>query len=350
LDARAPGMVVEGSQARRNLSIRSEAFDQLRAQLTGSSLELFLENTRMLVVILDSQGAPLSWNPAFDILRESQPAARTLPEFVSGAARLEFVGSFRDVVGTGTPARLQLELGSPTGRSRYDCYLMPQADDGVLFIGEPVHEDADHRGDGRVNEGEVEALKAELQDARRTLDAKRQELQAVIAQADEVSHTDMLTLLPNRRAVISDLQRQVNLSERYDLPLTISMIDLDNFKEINDTFGHAAGDQVLRFVASEMRDHIRQPDEIGRYGGDEFLVILPNTAEHAAAEQASRLCQQLHGAPILVGQDVIHMSLSIGIAQYRPRIDDWRTLVERADQALYQAKHNGRGQWVVLQA
>jgi diguanylate cyclase (GGDEF)-like protein len=327
------------------LSTRSDAFDQLKVQLTGSSLELFLENTRTLVVILDSQGAALSWNPAFDVLRETLPAARLVSEFVSGAARLEFVGSLRDVAGTGTPARLQLELGPSSGKGRYDCYLIAQAEDRVLLIAEPYDP-----GNGRALAGEVRTLKAELQDARRTLDAKRQELQAVIAQADEVSHTDMLTLLPNRRAVISDLQRQVNLSERYDLPLTISMIDLDNFKDINDTFGHAAGDQVLRFVASEMRDHIRQPDEIGRYGGDEFLVILPNTAQHAAAEQASRLCQQLHGAPIIVGQDVIHMSLSIGIAQYRPHVDDWHTLVERADQALYQAKHNGRGQWVVLQA
>lgn len=329
------------------MSTRSEAFDELKEQLTGSSLELFLENTRTLVVILDSQGAAVSWNPAFGILRETLPAARTLVDLISGAARLEFIGSLRDVIGAGTPARVQLELGAPTGRSRYNCYLIAQADDRVLFIGEPVVEGGQGQNYGRAPAGEVETLKAELEEARRALAAKKQELQAVIVQAEEVSHTDGLTFLPNHRAIIASLQHEVNFSERYGSPLSISMIDLDNFKDINDTFGHAAGDQVLRFVASEMRDQIRQPDEIGRYGGDEFLVILPNTSENAAAEQAKRLCHQLHGQPIIVGQDVIHMSLSIGIAQYRPHGEDWHALLERADQALYQAKRNGRGRWVV---
>jgi len=321
------------------LSSLTDGFDQLKAQISVDNLELFLQNTRTLVVIVDSQGMPLAWNPAFEGLRGDLAVPRALPELLSGAARLEFIGSLRDAAGNGTPARVQVELGTPVGRRRYDCYLMPQSDERLLFIGEPVPDVAP----------EAEALRAELEDARRALDTKKQELHAVLVQAQEISHTDMLTLLPNRRAIISSLQEQVTISERYGFPLTISMIDLDNFKEINDTYGHAAGDQVLRFVASEMRDHIRQPDQIGRYGGDEFLVILPNSGEHAAADQASRLCQRLHGQSIPVAHDTVQMSLSIGIAQYRPKIDDWRSLVERADQALYQAKHNGRGQWVVIQ-
>ena len=182
------------------------------------------------------------------------------------------------------------------------------------------------------------------------LDVKKTELHAVLAQTDEVVHTDPLTLLPNRRWIIADLQRQVTYTERYGAPLSISMIDLDNFKQVNDTHGHIAGDQVLRFIASEMRDGIRQPDEIGRYGGDEFLVILPNTALPAAAEQATRLCQQVRSTPVIAGKDVMNISLSIGIAQYKPNTDDWQTLLDRADQALYQSKHNGGNQWAILEA
>jgi diguanylate cyclase (GGDEF)-like protein len=179
---------------------------------------------------------------------------------------------------------------------------------------------------------------------------KEKELQAVLAQADEVSHTDALTFLPNRKSMQAELQRQVTYAERYGTPLSISMIDVDNFKHINDTFGHAAGDQVLRFIASEMRDRIRQPDLIGRYGGDEFLVILPNTTAGAAGEQAGRLCQQVAATPVIVGKDLIGVHLSIGITQYQPNTDDWKSLLERADQAMYQAKRNGRGQWAIIKA
>jgi diguanylate cyclase (GGDEF)-like protein len=99
-----------------------------------------------------------------------------------------------------------------------------------------------------------------------------------------------------------------------------------------------------------MRDRIRQPDLIGRYGGDEFLVILPNTTSAAAGEQAGRLCHQVAATPVIAGKDAISVHLSIGITQYQPNSDDWQSLLERADQAMYQAKRNGRGQWAILKA
>jgi diguanylate cyclase (GGDEF)-like protein len=136
----------------------------------------------------------------------------------------------------------------------------------------------------------LEAVTAELRSAKRILNIKETELKAVIAQADEVSHTDSLTYLPNRKQIIGDLQREVIFSDHYGTPLTISMLDVDYFKRINDTYGHAVGDEVLRRLASEMRDHIRYPDTIGRYGGDEFLIVLPHSTLKAAAQQAERLC------------------------------------------------------------
>jgi len=329
------------------LPTKTEALDQLKACLADGGLGPYLEHTHTLVVVLDSQGSAVGWNPAFDALHEAVPGARTLQDFLSTAARLEFLGSMRDVMQTGTPARVQLEIGSKGGRTRYDCLLASQSDERLLFVGEPLVAEIPTREEPHDSIEDLRKLRAELQDTKVALDAKKMELQAVLAQADEVVHTDALTLLPNRRWIISDLQKQVTISERYGSPLSISMIDLDNFKDINDTFGHAAGDQVLRYVASEMRDHIRQPDEIGRYGGDEFLVILPNTTESAAAEQAHRLCQFMQSDRIIVGANEVPMSLSIGIAQYRPHTDDWRTLLERADKALYQAKHSGRARWAI---
>ena len=327
-----------------------EALQQLKACLADGSLGPYLEYTHSLVAILDDQGAAIAWNPAFNALHEAIPGARTVQDFLSTAARLEFLGSMRDVLQTGTPTRVQLEIGSKAARIRYDCLLVCQPAERLLFVGEPVIAEAPAREEPSGPAGDLQKLRAELQDTRVALDAKKMELQAVLAQADEVVHTGALTLLPNRRWIISDLQKQVTISERYGSPLTISMIDLDNFKEINDTFGHATGDQVLRYAASEMRDHIRQPDEIGRYGGDEFLVILPNSGESAATEQAQRLCRHIQSHPIIVGEDEVPMSLSIGIAQFRQHSDDWRTLLERADKALYQAKHEGRARWAVAKS
>jgi diguanylate cyclase (GGDEF)-like protein len=261
-----------------------------------------------------------------------------------------FETSLQDASRSRRMARMPLDIGGPARRSHYDCTLIPVPRGRFLLIAEPVASATGGSVDSSAAAKALEKVTAELREARIALDVKQTELHAVIAQADEVAHTDSLTMLPNRRWVIADLQRQVTYSERYGAPLSISMIDLDRFKEINDTHGHIAGDQVLRFIASELRDRIRQPDEIGRFGGDEFLVILPNTALTAAAEQATRLCQQIRSTPIISGKTVIRVSLSIGIAQYRPNVDNWNTLLERADQALYQAKHNRGDQWAILEA
>ena len=182
------------------------------------------------------------------------------------------------------------------------------------------------------------------------MDRKQKEMKAVIAQADEVSHTDALTFLPNRKQIIADLQRQVTFSERYQEPLSISILDFDQFKNVNDTYGHSVGDDVLRFVALQLRDHVRSPDMVGRYGGEEFLVLLPNSTVKAAGEQAERLCEQVRSTPVISGKHVIYMTISLGIAQYRIDQENWEQLLNRADQALYQAKKNGRDRWAVIES
>ena len=194
---------------------------------------------------------------------------------------------------------------------------------------------------------QLEAVTAEVQKTNVSLAKKETELKAVIAQADEVLHTDALTFLPNRRQIIGDLQREVIFSDRYGTPLSISMLDIDHFKNINDTYGHTVGDEVLRSLAGELRQHIRHPDTIGRYGGEEFLVILPHSTSKAAIEQAERLCRHVRSLLIKSGEQEISLTISIGVAQYKIQKEDWQTFLSRADAALYQAKNNGRDQWVV---
>jgi len=206
----------------------------------------------------------------------------------------------------------------------------------ILFIAEPVHAKT-----------ELKAVTAELQKTKLSLAIKETELQAVIAQADEVAHTDALTFLPNRRQMIGDLQREIIFSDRYGTPLALSMIDIDHFKNINDTYGHTVGDEVLQKLAGELRQHIRHPDTIGRYGGEEFLVILPHSMLQAAIQQAERLCRHVRSLLIKTNEAEISLTISIGIAQYKIQKEDWQTFLSRADSMLYRAKNNGRDQWVV---
>ena len=175
---------------------------------------------------------------------------------------------------------------------------------------------------------ELEAVIADLQRTKRILTIKETELKAVIAQADEVSHTDALTFLPNCRQIIGDLQREVIFSDRYGTPLTISMLDIDYFKKINDTYGHIGGDEVLRTLANELRNHIRHPDTIGRYGGEEFLIVLPHSPLKAAAEQAERLCRHTRSLVIKAGEHKIAVTVSIGIAQYKIHNEDWESIAQ----------------------
>jgi diguanylate cyclase (GGDEF)-like protein len=164
---------------------------------------------------------------------------------------------------------------------------------------------------------------------------------------DEIAHTDPLTFLSNRRQIMGNLQREVAQSDRYGKALTIFMVDIDHFKRVNDTFGHAAGDRVLQALANELREGIRVSDTIGRYGGEEFIILLPGTLIKPASNLAGRLLKAVRAASVDIGQATIQCTISIGIAQYRIGAETWEELLERADKAMYVSKNNGRDQWSV---
>jgi diguanylate cyclase (GGDEF)-like protein len=196
---------------------------------------------------------------------------------------------------------------------------------------------------------EFQQLESELQRAKRSLEIKEIELKAVLAQAHEVSNIDALTFLPNRRKIIVSLQEEVIRSNRYGTPLSISILDIDHFKKINDTYGHTTGDEALRNLAARLREQIRHPDIIGRYGGEEFLIVLPNSEAEAAAEQASRLCQHVRTMEVESNDQTLFVTISVGVAQYRIGQENWEQFLNRADAALYQAKDEGRDRWVVAE-
>jgi diguanylate cyclase (GGDEF)-like protein len=323
------------------LPTKSKTLNELVTLIAQDGLEVFLQSTHIIAGTLDANGRVEFSNPAFDSFKQSLPNATTLREFVLPSSQPEFDKILAYTRRMDKATQSILEFGSQPQPSQFDCMFIPLETDRFLFFCELVSTEVDR---SKVNQ-----LEAEINKLKTIIENKKIELNSVIAQADEVSHTDILTFLPNRKFIVADLQRYVAFSERYDAPLTISMLDLDFFKKVNDTYGHTSGDEVLRFVASELRDHIRQPDEIGRYGGEEFLVLLPNSGLKAACDQATRLCQQVRSTPIISGGRVIHMTISIGIAQFKIHHETWQELLNRADQALFQAKHNGRDRWAVME-
>lgn len=156
--------------------------------------------------------------------------------------------------------------------------------------------------------------------------------------------TDQLTGLPNRRSAMDQLEQAWSAASRSGQALSVMVIDIDHFKHINDTYGHAAGDRVLREAASILRSSARREDSVCRIGGEEFLVICPSTDLKSTLQSAERLRASLSTKRMSLGQAEKTLTISIGVATREPGTTDIDALVSTADQALYAAKESGRNQ------
>lgn len=159
----------------------------------------------------------------------------------------------------------------------------------------------------------------------------------------EQSIRDPLTGLYNRREFMRLLTEEVERVRRYRHPLTLMMLDLDFFKRVNDTYGHPAGDAVLKGVARTIREELRTVDTVARYGGEEFAAILPETPWPEAKAAAERICRVVRGRQLAVsGAETIQVTVSIGLAVFPNDADSEQALLAAADKALYRAKRGGR--------
>lgn len=160
-----------------------------------------------------------------------------------------------------------------------------------------------------------------------------------LAIAELRAATDQLTGLPNTRAVQDALRRLVAQAARMILPLSAVLFDLDHFKRINDQHGHPKGDEVLASVGATLQATMRESDFVGRYGGEEFIMILPATGREAAVQVAERVREAIANIEVL---DEEHVTASFGVAVFPDDASDAVHLVRNADRALYRAKANGR--------
>lgn len=193
---------------------------------------------------------------------------------------------------------------------------------------------------------ESEARFEELE--QRMLHLQRENLDLVVKNRllSEVSSRDALTGLYNRWFVIEKIDSEINRALRHGSPMSLLMLDLDHFKRINDTWGHSAGDQVLQAIGKLLRDSCRVYDVPGRYGGEEFCILLPETRLGNTSVVAERIRARLESTELQYGDDRIVVTASIGIAGMEaPEAAELLSpaaLIDRADRALYSAKSRGR--------
>jgi diguanylate cyclase (GGDEF)-like protein len=162
---------------------------------------------------------------------------------------------------------------------------------------------------------------------------------------EDLAIQDPLTGLHNRRYFMLSASEHLRLATRRGNSFCVLMVDLDHFKQINDTFGHATGDQVIRLTSDVLRQELRASDVLARFGGEEFIACLPDTDQESALVAAERIRLNLERSnlPDAQGQDAaLKVTASIGIAAARGSSESLEVLIERADQALYEAKHGGR--------
>ncbi len=167
----------------------------------------------------------------------------------------------------------------------------------------------------------------------------------------KLATTDPLTGLYNRRHYFDLAEQEVARSRRYGHPLACIMFDIDYFKRINDSYGHLFGDRVLKGMVWRCRENIRQVDIFARYGGDEFVILLPETGLQRSKQLTERLCHGFQNQPLKIDEREIPITLSMGVASM-PGDHDLALdiLLNRADEALYDAKEKGRNQISVWKA
>lgn len=178
---------------------------------------------------------------------------------------------------------------------------------------------------------------------RRQLVRRQQELEAKQQELQHLATHDGLTGLLNRAEVERLCRLELLRAQRHGLPLSALVLDMDNFKQINDRWGHPAGDAVLVAVAQVLRESVRATDVVGRMGGEEFMVLLPHSNAAAAQVLADKLRRAMAGLAVPIGADRIRLTASLGLATALPGVEtQFDSLYQRADRALYRAKAAGR--------
>lgn len=203
--------------------------------------------------------------------------------------------------------------------------------------------------DTRVIQASAQRSHEELLDSRKQVEsaeAKISKLEKELSEISEIVHQDQLTGALNRRGLDAAFERESRRVDRSHDPLCIALLDIDNFKRLNDTMGHQVGDQALIHLCNVIKEALRPSDSVARYGGEEFVIILPNVDLEEAASTLERLQRELTKQFFMHENDRVLVTFSAGVAQ-RAEEEPQEEVIARADKAMYQAKHTGKNRVVI---
>jgi len=312
---------LDGNEVRGFFVLVSDITEVKRAQIALAEsewkLKTIIETEPECVKVLAADGTLLQMNRAgLDMIEaesESQVIGRKVTDIVTPQYRKAF-DDLSERVNRGESGTLEFEIVGLKGGHRWlDTHAVPMRD---------------------VN-GQITGLLGVTRD----ITARKRAEQEL----EQLAQTDFLTNLSNRRHFMTQAEQELSRTLRYGGPLSVLMMDLDYFKKINDTYGHKTGDLVLRRFADLSRQTLREVDAIGRIGGEEFAVVLPQTDGQHALEAAERLRKLTEDAEVALEQGLpFHFTVSIGVATLTGPSTNIDTLLSQADQALYKAKKIGR--------
>lgn len=299
--------------------------------------EYFERTDRTLVVGCGADGGIHAANRAFRQCAQAPEALRGQPldrylRFPDGVPL-----DLMDIQASGEPWVQVVQAGRQDHLFR--CFLFPERG-SLLMIGEPLAESEDEV----LNR--MSRLTNEISNMTRELRRKNRELEAANAEITQLMRTDPLTGLANRRYFNERFEQAASMAARRRQPLSLVMADIDHFKSVNDTYGHDSGDRVLKGFADLMAKTCRTEDLAGRFGGEEFVLLLPGTDAPSAYHASERLRTALAEADLMENGRPI--TASFGVAQYRDA-ETLEALIRRADRCLYEAKEGGRNRTVLEQ-
>ena len=203
-----------------------------------------------------------------------------------------------------------------------------------------------YRMDEQLRYSSAQQNVEDMQSRLRMLEEESGDLRKLMLEKNREAMFDALTEIPNRLSYEKKAEEEIARSARFNTPLCMAVWDVDLFKKVNDTYGHSAGDKVLKAIAQLMSDRIRETDFIARYGGEEFVMFMPGLDEDEALKMVDVLREKVFSSKFKHNGEVVKISVSCGISSFVAN-DTHESMFERADKALYTAKHNGRNQCVV---